>query len=47
LTTLSYGLENFDNPNETKFEVDTLGNARILKDLTIGGSSLVGFDLNG
>ena len=42
LTTLSYGLENFDNPNETKFEVDTLGNARILKDLTLGGSSLVG-----
>ena len=42
LTTLSYGLESFDNPNETKFEVDTQGNVSILKNLTLGGTSLVG-----
>ena len=42
LTTLSYGSENFDNPNETKFKVSSDGSATILKDLTLGGSSLVG-----
>ena len=42
LTTLLYGSENFDNINETKFEVDTQGNASILNNIIIGGSSLIG-----
>jgi hypothetical protein len=40
LTTLAYGLENYDNPGETKLKVDSEGSLTVTKNAFIGGDTL-------